>query len=157
MPAMEVDNNLLRALRLRGLKQARALRASIMLTNGKLKVRRARAKAKVPWPALPIHVGSDCSGLAAEILALQSIPCLARRVVHEFVSEQDASVRRALAHKYPHVKHVSGDRHTLGTAMLPNTDLYVNSSQWTTLVNVDQGKAHFQIPRGAMLVGSWGG
>ena len=75
-----------------------------------------------------IHVASDCSGIGIEILALESIPCLAGCVVHEFASESDPSVRRVLAYNSPHVKHVSAGCASCEHTEAGNIDLYFNMS-----------------------------
>ena len=92
--------------------------------------------AEIPVARSPhrtIHVASDCAGVGTDILALESITCLAGCVVHEFASEKDPGTRRVLAHNSPHVKHVSAGcaalEHTYGDSI----DLYFNLSSCRTV------------------------
>ena len=90
------------------------------------------AKAVSPNAKRKIHVASDCSGIGTDILALESIPCLDRQVVHEFASEKDPKVRRVLTYNFPSIRHVYDDCTTRKNAQASRTDLYFNTSPCTT-------------------------
>ena len=51
-----------------------------------------------------IRVATHGSGVGTVILALDSIPALSHRVVHQFASDDDPLVRQVLAYNYPDIK-----------------------------------------------------
>jgi site-specific DNA-cytosine methylase len=79
-----------------------------------------------------IRVGSDCSGIGTEVLALESIGALADRTAHVFASEKDPAVRKILTHNHPRIQTVYEDVTQRRTATTPATDLYFNTSPCTT-------------------------
>ena len=74
-----------------------------------------------------IRVGSDCSGLGTEILALNGIPALTDRVVHVFASEIDVAVA-AIFNASHNVNKFYSDVTTRCPHATPVTDIYVNTS-----------------------------
>ena len=93
---------------------------------------KAQAKASGVATKTMISVGSDCSGLATEILAFQSIPYMTGRVAHKFVSEKDPNVRRVLRGQYPEIQRMYKDCTMRDPMKAGFTDFYFNTSPCTT-------------------------
>jgi hypothetical protein len=133
-----------RALRRFGLRQARRLKLKMQARQQQPLQQHAIQKAALQKKkhnsgasgastlTSLIRVGSDCSGVGTEVLALECIPSLAERVVHAFASEKDPKVRHILKTNHPHIRYIYEDVTERDVQKAPATDLYFNTSPCTT-------------------------
>jgi hypothetical protein len=111
------------SIRHAGRKAVKAMRTM----SGKVVIKKARKQTQPKFLHSMIRVGSDCSGLGTEILALNGIPALTDRVVHVFASEIDVAVA-AIFNASHKVKQIYSDVTTRCPRATPVTDIYVNTS-----------------------------
>ena len=71
-----------------------------------------------------LRVGSDCSGMCSEILALELLLTPNTKMAHCFASDREAWIRSFIRLFFPDVGTIYGDMHERPTADMPHVHIY---------------------------------